>query len=169
MKKRPGMAHSFKKLETSHTGILSPMVSVLSLFLISIFHLSLSHSRTRGYYWSESNTMGRCQKRNFGWDQLSKFLLNEKMRTKTFFSTSSCDVIGSNKRPSGDIVGPDNCSHFWTAPKKFNVKRTSIWAVIVAQLVERLLPTAEVRGLNPVISKFLMNLYCQLYWKDTNK
>ena len=123
MKKRPGMAHSFKKLETSHTGILSPIVSVLSLFLISIFHLSLSHSRTRGYYWSESNTMGRCQKRNFGWDQLSKFLLNEKMRTKTFFSTSSCDVIGSNKRPSGDIVGPDNCSHFWTAPKKFNVKK----------------------------------------------
>ena len=36
------MAHSFKKLETSHTGILSPIVSVLSLFLISIFHLSLS-------------------------------------------------------------------------------------------------------------------------------
>ena len=35
-------------------------------------------------------------------------------------------------------------------------------AVVVAQLVERSLPTPEVRGLNPVIGKLL-------YWKDENK
>ena len=38
----------------------------LTLSHINFPSLSLSHSRTRGYYWSESNTMGRCQKRNFG-------------------------------------------------------------------------------------------------------
>ena len=43
-------------------------------------------------------------------------------------------------------------------------------AVIVAQLVERLLPIPEVRGSNPVIGKNLYwTSYCQLYWKDENK
>ena len=38
------------------------------------------------------------------------------------------------------------------------------------QLVERSLPIPEVRGSNPVISqKFILNIYCQLYWKDENK
>ena len=31
----------------------------------------------------------------------------------------------------------------------------SLWAVVVVQLVERLLPTPEVHGSNPVIGKFL--------------
>ena len=41
----------------------------------------------------------------------------------------------------------------------------------VAQLVERLLLTPEVRGSNPVIGKLLYGtfVYCQLYWKDENK
>ena len=36
-----------------------------------------------------------------------------------------------------------------------------IWvrAVVVAQLVERLLPVPEVRGSNPVIGKNLLNIY----------
>ena len=47
------------------------------------------------------------------------------------------------------------------------------WAVVVAQLVERSLPIAEVRGLIPVISKilFILNI-CLLrtvYLKDENK
>ena len=44
-------------------------------------------------------------------------------------------------------------------------------AVVVVQLVERSLPTAEVRGSNPVIGKLLYRtfIYCQLYWKDENK
>ena len=37
------------------------------------------------------------------------------------------------------------------------------WEVVVAQLVERSLPTPEVRGSNPVIGKIYM------YWKDENK
>ena len=41
--------------------------------------------------------------------------------------------------------------------------------MVVAQLVERSLPISEVRGSNPVISKKLLNIYCQLYWKDKNK
>ena len=40
----------------------------------------------------------------------------------------------------------------------------------MAQLVERLLPIAEVRGSNPVIGKNLYwTFYCQLCWKDKNK
>ena len=39
--------------------------------------------------------------------------------------------------------------------------------VVVAQLVERSLPTPEVRGSNPVIGKIYM--YNQLYGKDENK
>ena len=44
-------------------------------------------------------------------------------------------------------------------------------AGVVTQLVERLLPTPEVRGSNPVIGKLLYEtfVYCQLYWKDENK
>ena len=45
------------------------------------------------------------------------------------------------------------------------------WAVVVAQLVERSLPTPEVCGSNPVIVTYLYwtFVYCQLYWKDKNK
>ena len=41
--------------------------------------------------------------------------------------------------------------------------------MVVAQLVERLLPIPEVRGSNPVIGKIILNIYCQLYWKVENK
>ena len=45
------------------------------------------------------------------------------------------------------------------------------WAVVVTQLVERSLPTPEVRGSNPIIGKLLCGtfVYSQLYWKDGNK
>ena len=47
------------------------------------------------------------------------------------------------------------------------------WAVVVAQLVEWLLPIPEVRGSNPVIGKnLLISNICLLstvYWKDENK
>ena len=40
----------------------------------------------------------------------------------------------------------------------------------MAQLVEQSLPIAEVCGSNPVIGKKnILNIYCQLYWKDENK
>ena len=39
----------------------------------------------------------------------------------------------------------------------------------MAQLVERLIPTPEARGSNPVIGKKIFNIYCQLYSKDENK
>ena len=44
-------------------------------------------------------------------------------------------------------------------------------AVVVAQLVEQLFPTPEVRGLNPVISKIylLSQLHLKLRWKYENK
>ena len=57
-----------------------------------------------------------------------------------------------------------------------HVKRklnTPNWAVVVAQLVERLLPIPDVRGSNPVIGKnlFILNicLLLTVYWKDENK
>ena len=34
---------------------------------------------------------------------------------------------------------------------------TTFWAVVVAKLVERLLPTPEVRALNPVIGKIFID------------
>ena len=43
-------------------------------------------------------------------------------------------------------------------------KKTFFSVVVVAQLVERSLPTQEVRGLNPVIGKIYM-----YYWKEKNK
>ena len=40
----------------------------------------------------------------------------------------------------------------------------------MAQLVERSLLIPEVHGLNPVIGqKCILNIYCQLYWKDEKK
>ena len=36
--------------------------------------------------------------------------------------------------------------------------------VVVAQLVERSLPTPEARG-----SNVILDVHCQLYWKEENK
>ena len=41
--------------------------------------------------------------------------------------------------------------------------------MVVAHLVEWLLTIREVRSSNPVIGKNLLNIYCQLLWKDENK
>ena len=41
--------------------------------------------------------------------------------------------------------------------------------VVEAQLVERSLPTHEIRGSNPVLGKLYIPIYCQLHWKDENK
>ena len=46
----------------------------------------------------------------------------------------------------------------------------SVWAVVVAQVVELLLLTPVIRGSNPVIGKFYKGLiYCRLYRKEKNK
>ena len=44
-------------------------------------------------------------------------------------------------------------------------------AVVVAHLVERLLPAPEVRGSNPVIGNFFCRtfVYCQLYYIEKTK
>ena len=45
-----------------------------------------------------------------------------------------------------------------------------IWAVVVVQLVERLLPNPEIRSSNLVNGKFyLTSTALNLYWKDDNK
>ena len=45
--------------------------------------------------------------------------------------------------------------------------------MVVAQLIEQLLPIPEVHGLNPVIGKILLKfnicLLSNVYWKDENK
>ena len=64
-------------------------------------------------------------------------------------------------------------SEAWTCTKWQKIvfwNRIVIWggAVVVAQLVEQLLPTPEVRSSNR--AKFIMNIYWQqLYWKDESK
>ena len=44
------------------------------------------------------------------------------------------------------------------------VELWQIWAVVVAQLVERSLLTPEIRGLNPKIGKILSTI-CTYKWK----
>ena len=55
---------------------------------------------------------------------------------------------------------------------EYNIK-ANVWAVVVAQLVERSLPIPEVCSSNSVIGKNLFTLnICLLstvYWKDENK
>ena len=50
-------------------------------------------------------------------------------------------------------------------------QRNFLWTVVVTQLVERLLPTPEVRSSNPVNCKLLYRtfVHCQLHRKDENK
>ena len=56
---------------------------------------------------------------------------------------------------------------------KLTDKHKATKAVVVAQLVEQLLPIPGVRSSNPVISKklFILNicLLSTVYWKDENK
>ena len=47
-------------------------------------------------------------------------------------------------------------------------KNLNRWAVVVAKLVERSLPTPEIRGSNPNIGK-LLSTNCTLNRKDENK
>ena len=42
-------------------------------------------------------------------------------------------------------------------------KLAASWAVVVAQLVQQLLPIPEVCDSNPVIGKKILNIYCQLH------
>ena len=50
------------------------------------------------------------------------------------------------------------------------MKTNEAWAVVLAPLVERSLPTPEIRGSISVIGKkIIMNVFCQLFWKDQNK
>ena len=47
------------------------------------------------------------------------------------------------------------------------IKQIKVWAVVVAQLVERSLPTPDIRGSNPNLSKVL-STNCKLNRKDEN-
>ena len=53
------------------------------------------------------------------------------------------------------------------------MKQSGPWAVIVAQWVERTLPTPEVRGSNPVIGEILFTMNCiekkcTIWWNKDN-
>ena len=52
--------------------------------------------------------------------------------------------------------------------QRFIFKVQHCWAVVVAQLVEGLLPPPEIRGSNPNIGKVL-STKCELNRKDNNK
>ena len=55
----------------------------------------------------------------------------------------------------------------WPNKKLWCHKYIIMGAVVVAQLEERSLPISDVRGLNPVIGKNLLNIYCQLCIEKT--
>ena len=59
------------------------------------------------------------------------------------------DEHGSNDRKERlNYLGKRICR------RRRRTNKLELWAVVVAQLVERSLPTTEVRGSNPVIGKF---------------
>ena len=49
-------------------------------------------------------------------------------------------------------------AYYKISKEKVGIKTPS-WTVVVAQLVLWLLPTPEIRGLNPVIGKFLFRTF----------
>ena len=51
-------------------------------------------------------------------------------------------------------------------PPTYKTKNRQIGSVVVAQWVERLLPTPEICGLNPVIGNFIYFLFNKLNGKD---
>ena len=52
--------------------------------------------------------------------------------------------------------------------RSFLLERSQAWAVVVAQLVERSLPTPEIRGSNPNIGKLYLPIV-HWNWKDENR
>ena len=119
------------------------------------------------------------------------FVIELKWRWRSFFKIRKLN-LAYLKDPSWEVsvvkislwpwvLNPSRTSKlFWWIFLKFNrysnVKRTQInkeaMAVVVAQLVERSLPTPEVRSLNPVIREFLNRTFVypfQLYWKNENR
>ena len=57
------------------------------------------------------------------------------------------------------MEGADESTESWQYPVILQRNLGFSRAVVVAQLVERSLPTPEVRGSNPVIGKNLLNIY----------
>ena len=51
--------------------------------------------------------------------------------------------------------------------RKISKEKDTRWAVVMAQLVKRSLPTTEIWDLNPVIGKIYM--YNELYWKEKKR
>ena len=51
----------------------------------------------------------------------------------------------------------------------YDIAKRCPWAAVVAQFVGRSLPNPEVRSLNPIIGKKILNIYGQLSLKDENK
>ena len=86
-------------------------------------------------------------------------------------NTALCIVTDTLNRCHrvGEITGPDQLTELHL----FYLQSTLQWlAVIVTQLVAQSILTSEVVcGSNPVIGKNLgiLNVSCQLYWKDENK
>ena len=95
----------------------------------------------------------------------------------------ACLVVSVLSNYSDDQISSPFQAFNWAIPRLFSFssclfKTISIkfvtnkicWAVVVAQLVERLLPIPKVRGSNPVIVKIYWTfVYCQPYWKDEKK
>ena len=81
------------------------------------------------------------------------------MRTK-FFLSEFCERERERETMTdeSEIVG---LSKVIKKEIQFNLKATFplIWAVVVAQLTEWLIPVAEVCGSNPVIGEFYENIY----------
>ena len=64
-------------------------------------------------------------------------------------------ILGKSRLPPKKFY---NINYWMTISQR--MKQSGPWAVIVAQWVERTLPTPEVRGSNPVIGEILFTMNC---------
>ena len=64
-----------------------------------------------------------------------------------------------------------SCKSWRTRPIVDLKWKNALWAVVVAQRVQRLLPTSESRGshISHQLNLYLTFVYCQLYWKGGSK
>ena len=71
-------------------------------------------------------------------------------------------LLTSFLHPWADVMDKFQCRQLCHT----EIKNFDCWAVVATQLVERLLPTSEVRGSNPVIGKIYIEQFSQFCMRN---
>ena len=127
-----------------------------------------------GKVWGGGNNRQSKAKVGYGWQNFYLHLdwspaATPDRRAKYEVRLSSCPVSGSAQAlKNWPFQSPTRVKarNFLTIFKETKLRK--FWAVVVAHLVERSLPTPEICGSNPVNSKIL-SINCTTYRKDKNE